>query len=252
MPTLAKPSSNTLVKLLLIGDSGTGKTGALASLVKAGFHLRIIDMDNKVAGGILPQLLTTDEERSRVQFVSLRDKFKIGPAGPIPDGTPKAFSDAMKAMEKWPDDGTDPAKWGPTHVLVLDTLTFLATAAYDWAKAMNPTAKEPRTWFYTAQQQIEDVVSLLTNGAFATNVIVTSHITYQALTEGTTKGFPSSIGKAIGPKLPGFFEHMGVVNQKKISFIPTAFIDSKTPLLSVTAAFPRETGLADFFAAARK
>ena len=35
-------------KILLIGKSGAGKTGALASLVAAGYNLRIIDTDKGV------------------------------------------------------------------------------------------------------------------------------------------------------------------------------------------------------------
>lgn len=33
-------------QLLLIGDSGTGKTGALASLARDGYRLFIIDLEN--------------------------------------------------------------------------------------------------------------------------------------------------------------------------------------------------------------
>ena len=46
MPSLSAHQSNDYVKLLLCGDSGSGKSGALASLVGAGYKLRILDMDN--------------------------------------------------------------------------------------------------------------------------------------------------------------------------------------------------------------
>ena len=46
MPSLANHQSNEYTKMLLEGDSGSGKTGSLASLVAAGFSLRILDMDN--------------------------------------------------------------------------------------------------------------------------------------------------------------------------------------------------------------
>jgi hypothetical protein len=38
--------SNSIVKAMLAADSGSGKTGALACLVDAGFNLRILDFDN--------------------------------------------------------------------------------------------------------------------------------------------------------------------------------------------------------------
>ena len=167
-------------------------------------------------------------------------------------GQPKAFAQGMKMLDKW-EDGSVPADWGPTHVLVIDTLTFMASCAYDWAKAMNPSAKEPRTWFYTAQQQVEDLLSKLTHESFNTNVVVNTHITYIELTEGLKKGFPSSIGKAIGPKIPGYFEHLAIVDrQKGITFTPSPFIDAKTPLLSIPKTLPFLTGLADFFEMAKK
>jgi hypothetical protein len=46
MPSLDKHQSSEFTKLLLEGDSGSGKTGSLASLVAAGFKLRVLDMDN--------------------------------------------------------------------------------------------------------------------------------------------------------------------------------------------------------------
>ena len=46
MPSLSNHQSNSFTKVLLCGDSGSGKSGALASLVSAGYTLRILDMDN--------------------------------------------------------------------------------------------------------------------------------------------------------------------------------------------------------------
>ena len=57
MPSLKGANLSAVTKLLLIGDSGTGKTGALAPLIKKGYRVRILDMDNKIANGILPQVL---------------------------------------------------------------------------------------------------------------------------------------------------------------------------------------------------
>ena len=46
MPALGQHQSSDIVKMLFIGPSGAGKTGALASLASAGYNLRILDMDN--------------------------------------------------------------------------------------------------------------------------------------------------------------------------------------------------------------
>ena len=46
MSSLADHQSSELTKVLVIGDSKSGKTGALTSLVAAGYKLRILDFDN--------------------------------------------------------------------------------------------------------------------------------------------------------------------------------------------------------------
>lgn len=252
MPTLSPPGKTTITKLLLIGDSGTGKTGALASLAKAGYNLRILDMDNKVATGILPVILKTDPAAmARVSYEACRDKYKSSPVGPIIDGQPAAYARALGLLDKW-SDGTQPADWGPDSILVLDSLTFFSDAAFAWAKGMNPSAKDPRQWFYTAQSAVEDSLSLLTAERFKTNVIVISHVSWVDRPDGTMKGYPSSVGKALGPTIPSYFDNMAqcetTAGKRTIKFLPTALIDLKTPVApSVSLPLPIETGLAEFF-----
>ncbi len=45
MPTLDAHESSRYAKLIYIGDSGTGKTGSLVSLLADGYKLKILDMD---------------------------------------------------------------------------------------------------------------------------------------------------------------------------------------------------------------
>jgi hypothetical protein len=46
VPQATKHQSHRTTKLLNLGDAGSGKTGALASLAKAGQRLIILDFDN--------------------------------------------------------------------------------------------------------------------------------------------------------------------------------------------------------------
>lgn len=238
--------------MLLLGDSGTGKTGALASLAKAGYKVHILDMDNKVMTGILPILLKDDPKAlANVDYESLRDKMKASSMGAIMDGIPQAFPKALALMEKW-TDGSNPAQWGPEHIFVIDSLTFLGDAAYNWARAMNPSAKEPRTWYFTAQGGVEDALALLTASTFNTNLIVISHVSWVDRPDGTMKGYPSAVGKALGPTIPAYFDNMAqcetMGGKRSIKFIPTALVDLKTPVgTRMSTPLPIETGLADFF-----
>lgn len=253
MPQLSKPSAATIVKMLLIGDSSTGKTGALASLIKEGYHLHVLDFDNKIAGGILPILVQRDcpDKLVNVDYEVLRDKLKSSALGPIPDGVATAFTKGLALLDKW-SDGSKPSEWGEKHILVVDSLTFLSDAAFAWARSMNPSAKDPRQWFYAAQQAVEGTIAMLTAGSFNTNVVVISHVHWQNRPDGSMKGYPSTVGSALGPTIPAYFENMAhthIVNGKRIiQTTPTALIDLKNPAaFKMLPSLPVETGLADFF-----
>ena len=247
-------TATAIVKVLLIGDSGTGKTGSLASLVKHGYHVHVLDFDNKIASGILPILVARDcpDSLANVDYEPLRDRLKSSPLGPVPDGPATAFTKGLALLDRW-SDGTVPAAWGPGHVLVVDSLTFLSDAAFNWAKSMTPGSKAPRQWFYSAQQAIEGTVAMLTADTFNTNVVVISHVNWQSRPDGTMKGFPGTVGSALGPTIPAYFENMAqcqIVNGKRsIQTAPTALLDLKNPAaFRMLPALPIETGLAGFFA----
>lgn len=248
--------SAAITKMLLVGESGSGKTGALASLAAAGYQLRILDMDNGLDYLMRHMRKRHPDKIDNIEYVSLRDKLKSGgAAGVIAEGIPKAYTDAVKLMDKW-EDGSRPSEWGPTHILVLDSLTFFAQAAFRWKEALNPAAKEPRTIFYAAQDAVEEVLALLTSDAMNTNVIVTSHVRWMERQDGTTKAFPTAIGGALSPKIPAYFnslvlaETVGVGDKTKrqIRTAPTVYMDLKNPAgEDMSPALPIETGLAHFF-----
>jgi hypothetical protein len=253
MPTLEGAQQAAFIKLILIGDSGTGKTGALASLVKSGYRLHVLDFDNKLAGGILPILLKRDapEKLKEVDYVALRDEFRATPAGPVVDGVPKAYAEGLKLMDKW-TDGSVPKQWGQETIFVLDSLTFFADGAFNWARAMNPSAKDPRQWFYTAQQGVENTLALLCSVHFQTHVVVISHVNWMNRPDGTMKGYPSAVGQALGPTIPAYFENMALcetnAGKRYIRTTPTALVDLKNPAaFKMAPQLPIETGLADFF-----
>lgn len=257
MPQLSNPTKPTITKALVIGDSGTGKTGALASLAAVGYRIRILDMDNKVANGILPQAIkrTCPDKISNVDYESLRDNLKASPAGPVFDGLPTAFTKALGLMDKW-SDGSAPKEWGPQTIFVLDSLTFFADAAFNWAKAMSPGVKDPRQWYGTAQNAVEHTLATLTSDNFNTNVLVLAHVSWVDRPDGTMKGYPASVGKALGPTIPAYFDNMvlcqttgsGASAKRIIQTTPTALVDLKNPAsFTMLPTLPIETGLADFF-----
>ena len=260
MPSLSQHQSNKYTKMLLEGDSGSGKTGALTSLVAVGYQLRILDMDNGLES--LKQFTAKEcpANLESVEFRTLRDKYKASVAGPIIDGQPKAFVEALKMLSKWKYNDVDlgqPSEWGPKAILVVDSLTFLSDAAFAWAKGINGTAKDPRQWYGQAQDAIEKVLALLTSPNFETNVIVISHIKYVSSMDGTTKGYPTSVGSALSPVIPRYFNSVALCltkgGRRTLQTAATAMIDLKNPKpFEMEKEYSLETGLADFFAVLRE
>lgn len=243
------------VKLMLIGSSGAGKTGALTSLVKDGYKLRIVDMDEGLDALINHIRAECPDKIGNVSYMSFRDTYKMGPTGPIIKGAPKAAVNAVNAMDKW-EDGTDPSTWGPEYVFVLDSLTLFGNAAYAWAKQQNPLAKEKRQWYQAGQELIENTIASLTGPAFTPNVIVITHIDIRTQPDGTIKGMPSALGEALGAKIPAYFNTllisetsgMGTSIKRKIKTVPTSLVDAKNPApLKIAAEYPIETALSDIF-----
>lgn len=237
MPSAADYAKSRFVKLLYIGASGAGKTGALTPLVKAGYKLRIIDMDGGLDALINHVMEECPENIGNIQYQTFRDKLKMTAQGTKTDGPPRAYSSALAALEKWPDDNSNPAEWGEDTICVLDSLTNMGRAAFQWAKAIDPMNKDPRRWYKTAQDLLDDLLANLSSPNFKTNVIVISHVELTENKDGTIKGYPSAIGQALGPKIARDFNTLllaetvgqGKNVRRKIKTVPTATIDAKNP-----------------------
>ncbi len=264
MPNLSDHQSNEFTKLLLIGDAKSGKTGSLVSLVKAGYKLRILDMDNLLDILKYCVLEQCPEMINNVEFRTLRDKRKAGPEGPIIDGKPKAFQDAIKMFDRWKykdDAGNEidlgsPSEWGPECILVLDSLSRFCDAAFDFREPLTPRGKsgdyDDRATYKDAQDAVEYVLATLTSKSFATNVIVIAHIRYIEMPDGTTKGFPQGVGKVLSPKIGQYFPSVVLYNnqggKRTLQTNSTPLIDLANPRpFAMEKSYPIETGLAQFF-----
>lgn len=254
MVALGDHSSSKFSRIMYIGDSGTGKTGSLTSLVADGYKIRVLDMDNGL--DVLKEFVRKECPAmiGNVDYETRRDKFRATKAG-IVCTNPTAMVDALGLMAKWSDD-SDPSQWGPEYIFVLDSLSAYGRAAYEWARQQNPLAKDPRQWYHAAQQAIENMLALLTSEAFATNVIVISHVNMVEVSEGVTKGYANSLGKAQGPIIPRYFNTMVLAEssgmgknvRRKIKTVPTGMIDLKSPVpFKLESELPLETGMSTLF-----
>lgn len=261
MPTLSQHQSNDFVKLLLLGDSKAGKTGSLVSLVKAGYKLRILDLDNLLDILKYKVMEECPDNIDNVEFRSIRDLTKASPMGAVIDGKPKAWITAIKMLDAWRYDEVDlgvPGEWGPDCILVIDSLSRLCDAAYDFHESIIPggsTGKfDGRAVYGNAQDDVEKVLGMLTSSGFRTNLIVICHGIYQALPDGTTKIFPQGVGQKLSPKIPQYFpsyiRYKNVSGKRTIQLTSDPMIDlANTNPAVLSASLPIESGLATIFAA---
>lgn len=268
MTSLAAHQSNEYVKLLLMGNAKTGKTGSLISLVKAGYKLRILDFDNLL--DILKYVVQKEcpDKIANVEFRTVRDKRKATSLGSVIDGGPKAFIEGIKLLDHWKytdDDGTiidlgKPYTWGPDCVLVIDSLSRLCDAAFDFREPLATKGRsgevDLRAVYGDAQDAVENLLATLTSKTFATNVIVIAHLQYMDTPEGM-KAFPQGVGQKLSPKIPQYFPSVVLyTNQggkRTLQTNSTPLIDLANPApFAMAKSYPIETGLAEFFAVLRE
>lgn len=281
MPAFSSLLKSHPVKMLCIGDSGGGKTGALASLVKAGYRLRVLDCDNGLE--ILAQVLSREAPEKLtglhssgepwVHAIQCFEPMKAI-AGKALVERAAAFAKAMNALTRWKEDDIDlgsPSSWGPDVVLVIDSLTFLSRYAMNVVLELNRrlNAHPWQSDWGQAQKLIEDLLGLLYSQGFNTNVIVNCHITYigreteslndkgEVVTrEEDVKAYPMSLGRALSPKIGAYFNHAlmaasegsGPATKRKLYTNTQGLVQLKTPAPgAVKYSYPIESGLAEYF-----
>lgn len=270
MPKLSDHPSALTTKLLFIGDSGAGKTGALASLADARYNIRIIDVDN--GADVLTNLLKdpkagySREALDRVNYQTFTDKMKLGGGGKLIPGKATVWQRAITQIDHWKEVDAEGkvitdlgplTDWTPNDVLVIDSLSFLAKAALNFVLSMNNRlgGQIEQSHWYQGQQMLEGLCEMLYDESVKCNVIVTSHIAYIG-PDNMEKGYANSLGKALSPKLGRYFNTIlqakttgqGSAQKRKILTNTSGTVELKNSAPTrVKAEYPLETGLADYF-----
>ena len=224
-------------KPIVIGEGGSGKTGALAALVCAGYKLRIIDTDKGIV--ILRSLLTNPRYpyaeycrrheinvAAAVQFVHVDTPMSLKTTQMnIGHGRTKsevilapkngnAWGNIVKAMEKWPDE-PDAAKahienWDDDVVGVLDTLTTTAYMGFYFLQELNghlgsrEEGREYQRDIGGAQSQLRRLLEFISSSSVKCNFIINSHIRRIDITRGFSEN-PAARAEAQAPVDPKGF-----------------------------------------------
>lgn len=278
--------SDDPIKLLYIGESGTGKTGSLASLAAEGYNLRIIDVDK--GSDILISYLTDPKSpyvqkdakaAERVDIVRVSDSMQNLNGKLVPkkvEGWPKL----TKLLIQWKDGDTDLGpitSWGPKDILVIDSLSGVSRLALNYHLMMNGalgkerTQNEARRDIGNTQNYLRDLLDLIYDDNIRCNVILISHITAVSeagstpqIEDGNFKniptGFPSAIGRSLSPQIPRWFNNMVVAHKvvqgtksthqifTQSQYISGLNVSAKTaaPML-VKNSYPIDWGMAQLF-----
>lgn len=253
MPSLDQFAGARNPKMLYIGHSGSGKTGSLAALAKAGYKLRILDFDN----GLSPLVQYTPADvRKNIEYETFTDTIEFRAGSPrLPKGA-DAFRRAMEKLDDWDDYGAV-TEWQDDVVLVIDSLTFMSRSALRQVQHIaanfgkNPT--QPN--WGDAQRMVDNCLSLLYSDQIKCSVVVTAHLKFFGSEEdGSLMGLPESLGKSLSPTIPRFFDIMvqaktvgsGSNRRRTIQTRSSNMVELKVPA-EVPEELPLETGLATLF-----
>ena len=146
---------------------------------------------------------------------------------------------------------------------IVGWLRFLSKAALNFILAMNGRLGQQahQSDWYQGQQLLEGLLEMLYDKGVKCNVIVTSHITYIGDEQNPEVGYPSTLGKALPPKVGRYFNTTLMVKTKGVgssaqkviytSSIGKVELKNSAPT-AVAKEYPLATGLADYFRAVRQ
>jgi hypothetical protein len=256
---------------MLMGDPGSGKTGALAALIKerARFGIErfaILDWDDGL--DVLAALLS-DEDLDCVYYETLRDELKATQKG-VDIRTADAFTRGMALMNNWKakDVNLGPSlSWGPETVLVNDTITGLGDAAFNFCMAHGDTKGDSWRSIGAAMGLQDKLVQMLV--ALNCHTILNSHVRYMfgggkkavvdahgqieykevdSRTDG--EAYPSALGRQLPPTIGRHFnsilELKLVGKNRRIRTVPEDRMNLKIPF-KIKDELPQETGMVEIF-----
>lgn len=273
------------IKMINIGESGGGKTCALAALLAVGYNVRVLDLDNGIEA--LVSLLTHEKSKypkdaiTRLRWRTITEPMRVLNGNIVPRQAIQ-YPTAVDMLESWKGDKRfDRASnrvvpcedklgtiynWTDREVLNLDTLSALGNAAINHKLMMEGKLGMPRTSMEamrdagSAQAMIEKFLQFMADDSLKCHVIINTHVNWakedgsnaEPGYEGTKYGFPSAIGKALNLKVAKNFNHMlmtrriGVEQRIYTRGVGNVALKSGAPL-NVKESYPLSTGLADYF-----
>lgn len=237
-----------LIKMILMGYSGLGKSSSIVPLSIPGFldspgyELRVLDADGKFSEVAFEQLKWRLDEKQitsaqydaaleKIDVAVIRENTKVVTVGQDKKigvvGQPTAWKALIRQLEKWSTD------FNHSTILVVDSFTHLATSVIpNYTQALNNKTNQPLSWqdFHAAQQLVQQFLTLIAD--LPTHSILCAHQEpleiYKKTGEEITKPngtveqaeelvesmmAPISVGNKGRTKIPAQLNHMLVCAQ---------------------------------------
>jgi len=251
------------VNVLLMGPVGTGKTTVCGTLVDAGLEVFYLGLEPGLESLIgyftdrnlpIPENLHWHQvEGKKASFADLISNatkvntMSLDSLAKIADPNRSKydmFTKILTALNDFKDDRTGQSfgctdSWGPGRVLVIDGMAGLCRAAMELVIGGKPVSNQS-DWGI-AQKQVETLLFMLTN-QLKCHFVLLGHVERETdAVLGGTKIMLSSLGKALGPKLPPMFSDVILTVREGSKFTwdtGSALADVKSRNLPIAQGLP--------------
>ena len=254
-------------KALVMGNSGAGKTCLVFGLLRAGYRVAILDLDQKL------RPLATLINHFRPDLAANVDIAVFGEQYQTVGGEirharrPMTWESLLGLLDNWETDShrLGPVSgWGPGVVLVVDSLWPLGQSVLDIAQATSNRKDAYGAAYGDAYQRLDRFFERLrSNVDTPCHVVVMAHMQMQETQEAGAKMVPVLPGRQFGPRLGRSFDivlHAEArsdlarswadgtpASQRIVWTVPTPLVDVKVPALGLPAAIPNEVALPYIF-----
>jgi len=263
MPTLTKHQKS--LRVLIVGDPGSGKSTAVGKLAEHDQELFICDFDDNL--NPLPQFITP-KALERIHYETLLDDFKFDQKSGTAaiSGIPQAWPRYIKLAEQWVDSETGedygkPDEWEDNRWFVEDSLTSKSNAAMNYTLFKHKRAqneKRIRDWGVAIDRLESSIIAFQSSNV---NYICTAHLArlhMEDVTENVDADgdvvskptaakrlppnammrYPVALGQKLPPKIGGYFNLVlqavrvgsGVGARRILRTVPEEDVDIKVPL----------------------
>jgi len=205
-------------KIILLGDSGTGKTHSIRTLLDAGLTPFIIftEPGMETIGDVLDRCYYTYLPPAQVGWESLKAVAKMvnvlayDGIAKMQDANKSKYTEFLQIIETCNDfvdqngkSWGDVMDFGTDKVLVIDSLSGLNDMASNLVVGGKPV-KGMQDW-QVAQNMLKKLIDKLCTGCHCSFVLM-AHIARETdEVTGGTRLFVSTLGKSLAPDLPAYF-----------------------------------------------